>query len=114
MVYWKVMISDHFMKRWKQRIGTKITKNKASNIISKVLFSKSRLGIDNIDNKSDEFRFLLRIPSHNVIVVLTFHDFKPAYLAKTCWNLKGGNHVDESNSRRKKVRQNNKVDKDVC
>lgn len=77
------------MKRWKERIGTEMSKKRLGLIAGKVLFSRSRLGIKNIDRGEKGIELKLRIPSHDVIVVLEqdYQDPLARWTVKTVWPL---------------------------
>jgi hypothetical protein len=59
----RVIITDHALKRWRERVGSKKTKNQLAHIVYGSILSRSRLGIKQID---DSLKFQLPIPTYEV------------------------------------------------
>ncbi len=91
-----IKVTDHAIDRFQERVGGQIGKKKLALIVSRVLFSKSRLGIDNIVNDDKKIWFRLRIPSLRIIAVIeqSVDDPLARWIVKTVYSEKGGNKVD--------------------
>lgn len=59
----RVIITDHALNRWRERVGTKKSKNQLAHMVWGSILSRSRLGIKQID---DSLKFQLPIPTHEV------------------------------------------------
>jgi len=94
----RVTVTDHAIHRYRQRVGKNISKKRLGSIVSRVLFSKSRLGIDNIENDENKIWFRLRIPSHRIIAVIeqSVDDPLARWIVKTVYSEQGDNKVEGS------------------